>query len=395
MRIGYFDCFSGASGDMILGAIVDAGLPADALREESARLGVGGFEIDVTKVRKQGFAATQVCVRMTQPAGHRHLTHIVRILDGSTLEPIVRDRAKRVFTRLAEVEAAAHGTTIEKVHFHEVGAIDAMVDVVGAVAGLHRLGVERVECSPIPTGHGTVQCEHGVMPVPAPATAALLTGVPLLATDEPGELTTPTGAAILTTLAEAYGPVPSMTLRATGYGAGRREGETRPNLLRLLIGERTGERDEVDEIVVLEANLDDMPGEAIGFVMERLFGAGAVDVFTTPIQMKKNRPGVLLTALAGAEQAAAVEEVIFRETTTFGIRRTSCVRHKLERTIEPIATCYGRIRMKVGRRGGRIVMVSPEYEDCAAAARAHDVTLLDVMNEARHVWRCGVSGDEP
>ena len=379
---------------MILGAIVDAGLSADALREELGKLNLDGYTLDIQKIKKQGFAATKVNVSLTSKPGHRHLKHIVEILDRSSLEESVRSQAKAVFTRLAEVEAAAHNSTIEKVHFHEVGAVDAIVDVVGAVAGLRRLGVERVECSAVPTGSGTVTCDHGVMPVPAPATAALLRGVPIAPTDEVGELTTPTGAAILTTLAQRFGSLPAMTISHIGYGAGNREGVTRPNLLRVMIGALGGTDTQADEVTVLEANLDDVTGEAVGYVVERLMATGALDVSTTPITMKKGRPGVRLTVLARPGDADSLERIVFAETTTFGVRRYSCVRHTLERASEAVETRYGSIRVKVGRRGGQVVIASPEYDDCATAAAKHGAALRDVMEEARWAWHAKGMGQQ-
>jgi len=388
MKLAYFDCFSGASGDMILGALIDAGLPADALREDLARLNLADYSLDIQKIKKQGFAATKVNVQLTGKPGHRHLKHIVEILDKSSLADAVRAQARAVFTRLAEAEAAAHNSTIEKVHFHEVGAVDAIVDVVGAIAALHRLGITRVECSPIPTGHGTVNCEHGLMPVPAPGTAALLKGVPILATDEPGELTTPTGAAILTTLAERFGPLPSMQLAAIGYGAGTRDGQTRPNLLRVLIGDTAGAAAgaDSDEVVILEANLDDTTPQAIGYVTDRLLEAGALDVAAAPITMKKSRPGLKLSVIAPPSLADALENLLFLETTTFGVRRYNCRRTTLARTIDSVETRFGPICIKVGRRAGRVVIASPEYDDCAAAARKHAAPLREVMDEARRAW---------
>lgn len=390
MRIAYFDCFSGASGDMILGACIDAGVPVETLRDALAGLPAKGFTLDAAKLRKQGFAATQVDVRVEpgvdQP--HRHLRHVREILAAASLSDSVRGRADAVFTRLAEAEAAAHGTTIEKVHFHEVGAIDAIVDIVGACVALESLGVERVECSPIPTGSGVVQCQHGTMPVPAPGTAALLRGVPLATCDEAGELTTPTGAAILTTLAAAYGPMPAMTIDRIGYGAGRREGKTRPNLLRLLVGTATGESGTAtaDEVAIIEANLDDATPETIGYVVERLLAAGALDAFTTPIYMKKNRPAVTVTVLAEPSQQGTIEDLLFAETTTFGVRTYRAKRQKLDRSHETVETTFGPIRVKIGRRGGRTVTVSPEFDDCKAAAERTGAALRDVMAAAMQAY---------
>ncbi len=276
MNIAYFDCFSGAAGDMIVAALLDAGAPFEELQKRLADLNVPGYTLAAEKVRKQGFAATKfdVAVDPDAPKPHRHLKHIEQIIDDSHLADGVKDRAIRIFRRLAEAEAKAHGTSVEKVHFHEVGAIDAIVDVVGAVICLDLLGVAEIRCSPLVTGSGTVKCEHGIMPVPAPGTAGLIEGVPLAACDEPGELLTPTGAAILTTLATEFGPLPAMTIRATGHGAGTREGKTRPNLLRVLLGQ-TDTVGETDEVVMLEANLDDATGQIVGRTVERLLEAGA------------------------------------------------------------------------------------------------------------------------
>ena len=387
MRIGYFDCFGGASGDMILGALLASGLSPGALRAQLEKLGLAGYEIGITEGPKQGFAATKVEVRMTESQTHRHLHHITEIIDRSDLPVCVKDPSKRVFRRLAEAEAKVHGTTIEKVHFHEVGAIDAIVDVVGAVAGIHELQLDRIYCSAIPTGSGTVRCEHGLMPVPAPATAELLRGVPLAEADETGEMTTPTGAAILTTLAEGFGPLPAMRIERVGYGAGSRDWKNRPNVLRLIVGESVETSNERDEVVVLDANLDDATGEQVGHVFDALFEAGALDVFASPITMKKNRPGIQLSVIATDATVNACEDVLFRETTTFGIRRHRCKRTKLDRSSEEVETRFGPIHVKIGRRGGRVVKVSPEYEDCARASREHGVGLRDTMFEAERVWR--------
>ncbi len=391
MRIGYFDCFCGASGDMILGALLASGLSEDELRIDLGALPVDGWELAIRKIDKKGFAATKVDVAVTAPQPHRHLRDIAELIDHARLPPSIKSRSMRIFERLAEAEAAVHGTTPDKIHFHEVGAVDAIVDVVGAVAGIHRLGLERIVCSPIPTGSGTVRCEHGTLPVPAPATVALLVGVPLAACDEPGELTTPTGAAVLTTLADACGPIPPMRIVRAGFGAGSREGRHRPNLLRMLVGEsldpsHAGAPEE-DEVIVLEANLDDTTGEQVGHAFDALFDAGALDVFATPVTMKKNRPGVQLSVIVAEPEAADCEDVLFRETTTFGVRRHRCKRRKLARESESVHTRFGAIRLKIGRRGGRAVIASPEYDDCARASRESGVALRDVMFEAERVWR--------
>ena len=387
MRIAYFDCFSGAAGDMILGALVAAGLDPDALRQDLAKLRLDGYELLIRTCRKQGIAAIQVDVKITADQKHRHLSDITGIIDAADLSESVRRRSRQVFTCLAEAEAKVHGTSVEKVHFHEVGAVDAIVDVVGAVIGIDRLGIDRIVCSPIATGSGTVRCEHGVLPVPAPATAELLVGVPLADCDEVGELTTPTGAAILTTLADAYGPLPAMRISRTGYGAGHRNGRNRPNVLRLILGQDVEPADVRDQVVLLEANLDDATGEQIGYASQRLFEAGALDVFTTPIAMKKNRPGVLLSVLVLPEKEADCRRIIFAETSTFGLRRRVCVRHKLDRRTETVATRWGDIRIKLGMQDGTVIKIAPEYDDCAAAARRHGAPLRDVMDAALRGWR--------
>lgn len=390
MRIAYFDCFSGASGDMILGACINAGVDLTELQAELAGLNVAGFRLDARGIRKQGFAATQIDV-IVDPATdkpHRHLKHVREIIENSRLGGPVRERALAIFTRLAEAEAAVHGTTIEKVHFHEVGAIDAIVDIVGASLALEKLGIEQVRCSAIPTGSGTVKCDHGVMPVPAPATAELLKGVPLAACDEVGELTTPTGAAILTTLATDFGPMPAFKVERIGIGAGRRDGATRANILRLLVGEMAaGSEDEEDEVLVLEANLDDVSAQIIGHVYDALFEIGALDVYTTPIHMKKNRPGAKLTVLVPPHIREAAETILFAETTTFGIRVHRCMRRKLAREFDTVQLSAGSVRIKVGRRAGRVLTATPEYDDCRVIAAATGRPLKEVMAEAMRLWR--------
>lgn len=389
MRCGYFDCFSGAAGDMILAAMIHAGLPADTLHDVVARLRLPEVAVQVGAVRRGGLAATHVKV-VVGPAAqqqHRHLPDILTLIDAARLSPDVAQRASRVFTRLAEAEAAVHGVAVEKIHFHEVGAADAIVDIVGACAGVEALGLESITCSPLPTGSGTVQCEHGTLPVPAPATAELLRGVPLAACDEPGELTTPTAAALLTTLAASFGPMPPMQITSIGYGAGTRENRSRPNVLRLLIGNQASTSgDQEDRVVVLETQVDDTTGQTVAFAIARLLEAGALDAFALPIVMKKGRPGQLLTALCPREAVPALVAILFRETTTFGIRQSECLRHKLAREQVAVQTRFGPIRVKVGRRGGQVVQAAPEFDDCAAAARENRVPLRTVQDAALRVW---------
>lgn len=390
MRCAYFDCFSGAAGDMILAALIDAGCPLEHLQQVVARLNLPGVALAAERTQVHGLAATRVQVHVAEAAKktHRHLSHILKIIDAAGLEPGVAERAAAVFRRLAEAEAAVHATTVEKVHFHEVGANDAIVDIVCAAAALHQLGIERSFCSPIPTGHGAVECEHGTMPVPAPATARLLMGVPLAECPEPGELTTPTGAAILTSVSETYGPIPGgFRAAAVGYGAGTRPGKTRPNVLRVLIGELADESAEHDQVVVLEAQVDDATGQMLAFACQRLLDAAALDAWLTPILMKKGRPGHLLGVLCRPQDADRLEDLLLAETTTFGVRRHASTRSKLAREAVEVETAFGSIRLKVGRRGGRVVRVWPEYEDCAAAARRAGAAFQDVQQAALAAWR--------
>lgn len=389
MKVAYFDCFSGAAGDMILAALIDAGWPVEALHAVVERLGLPGVSVCAGKVERGGLSAMQVLVRV-EPAcekEHRHLSQIEAIIGRGVFEPRVADAARRIFRRLAEAEAQVHGTSVERVHFHEVGAADAIVDIVGACAALAQLGIESVTCSPVPPGYGTVACEHGVMPVPTPATARLLYGVPLAVCDGEGELTTPTGAAILTTLASGFGPPPAMTLTAVGVGAGTREGSRRSNILRVLVGETCAAAGaEIDTVEVLEAQLDDADGQTLAYAAQRLLEAGALDVYLTPILMKKGRPGQLLTVLSSPPDVVRLEEIILRETTTFGVRRHPCRRSRLGRELVAVPTPFGPIRVKVGRRDGKCLQIWPEYEDCAAAAQRAGLSLREVQQAVLRAW---------
>lgn len=390
MRLAYFDCFSGIAGDMLLAALLDAGAPVARFHETIRALGLTEVTLRVERVKRHGISANYVRVDVdpAAPRKHRHLSHIAKIIDAAPLPPRVSDQAMRIFTRLAEAEALVHQTTVEKVHFHEVGAADAIVDIVCACVGLAELGVDDVVCSPIPTGSGTVNCDHGVMPVPAPATAQLLRGAAIAACDEPGELATPTGVAIATTLASSFGPPPAMTLAAVGVGSGSREGKTRPNIFRVLVGDSavTAGEFEHDVVAQLEAQVDDAAGQAVAFALENALVAGALDAYCVPIIMKKGRPGVLLTVLCESERAAQFEELLLTHSPTFGVRRSSLSRTKLARSHATVATPYGEIRVKLGRRGETVVHVAPEYEDCAAAARRAHVGLEEVRQAALRAY---------
>jgi pyridinium-3,5-bisthiocarboxylic acid mononucleotide nickel chelatase len=384
MRVAYVDCFSGISGDMFLGALVDAGLSPDALRAALKLLPVNGYRLEIGPLTRQGVSGHAVRVRLDDPAGQptRHLSEVTAIIGAASLPATVIDGACRVFQKLAEAEAAVHGTSVEEVHFHEVGAVDAIVDVVGTVWGLQQLGVERVYASSVPTGSGTVQTAHGLLPIPAPATLALLSGVnaPLRPSPATTELATPTGAALLATLATFSQP--AMRVSRVGYGFGQK---VMPwaNVVRLWLGEvddtpAAGELGlETDTVIVIEANLDDDLPEIVGAAMETLFAAGALDVFFTAIQMKKNRPGVKLTVLAPPNLAAALSAVVLRETSTLGVRTYPTSRVKTRRWQETVATPWGDVRVKVKEFVGER-RAAPEYADCLELSRRAGVPLPEV-----------------
>lgn len=391
VKIAYFDCFSGAAGDMILASLIDAGAELDRIRSQLASLDLKGYELRTQKVRRgliQGLLLEVSVTSAEQP--HRNLSDIQKLLSTSGLDGQVKSMAEEIFRRLAQVEAQVHGTYIQKVHFHEVGAVDSIVDIVGSCIALNLLGIEKVYCSELAVGSGTVRCAHGELPVPAPATAQLLLGVPTRVGYPGHELTTPTGAAILTSLAESFGPAPAMRAEQLGYGAGTSDFPDRPNVLRVVIGQDAtseGMDAEADEVWLVETNLDDAPGEMIGPLYDALLARGALDVYVTPIQMKKNRPGMLISVLVGPENLGEIETVLFEHTPTFGLRRHRCQRAKLSRRMVDVQTSYGSIRVKVGSRGGRELTVSPEFEDCRAAAEKHSVAQRQVYNEALACYR--------
>jgi hypothetical protein len=398
MKIAYFDTFSGASGDMIVGSLLDAGLSLDDMRAELGRLGLDGYTIEVGRTRRGALDCAKFHVHVEHAGhgdgpghGHHHHHHhhhehrtlgdIVGMIDASSLADGVKDRAQRVFRRLAEAEGAVHGEPVDRIHFHEVGAVDSIVDIVGAAVGLERLGVERVASGPLRFGSGFVECQHGTIPLPAPATVRLAEGFPVEHTEIEGELTTPTGAAILTALAESFGPAPPMTLDASGLGAGSADRAERPNALRVLLGET--EDAASDRVVVLEANIDDATPEVIGYASGALLDAGALDVFAVPIQMKKSRPAALLSVIARPELRSKLEAILFRETTTFGVRRREELRTTLARRTVEIDVPGGTVRVKLGMLAGEVVTAAPEYEDCARLARERGVPLRRVYDAAR------------
>jgi uncharacterized protein (TIGR00299 family) protein len=380
MNIAYFDCVGGASGDMLLGALVDAGASEAALRTAVAGLQLPGCEVRFARVMKGALSAQQATVITPPQEAHRHLDDLLAILAAADLTPSLKAKAERILRRLAQVEAGIHQEPVEAVHLHELGGDDTLIDIVGVLVGLDDLKIEAVMASPLPLGRGWVKSAHGPLPLPAPGTLALLAGVPVRYVDIEAELVTPTGAALLTCLASHFGGFPAMTLKRIGCGAGL----SIPNIVRLWLGETqpTAEGMTVENLTLIETNIDDMNPQVYAHVMERLFAAGALDVTFTPLQMKKNRPGILLAALCRPDQVDALTRIFFEETTTLGVRRQPVERVSVARTLETVETAYGPIRVKVARWPGRTRRM-PEYEDCRRAAEAQHVPLADVMAAAR------------
>ena len=398
MRVAYFDCPSGAAGDMILGALVDAGLSFETLSEHLAGLRLPGFTLSRREVMKGAFRATKIDVRVGDGSDrgrhdHRDLPTILALLADSDLPADVKDAAARVFTRLAEAEGRAHGTPPERVQFHDVGAVDAIVDITGSCIGLSALGIEAVHCSPLPLGGGMVRGPHGLIPVPAPGTAELLKGFPVVDTGVKRELVTPTGAAILTTLAAGAGVMPAMTVSAVGYGAGTMDLET-PNLVRVFVGETAGSS-EMETILQVETTVDDMSPQLYEPLVERLFEAGALDVYLTPVLMKKSRPGVVVTALGEPRGIDALTRACFEESTTIGVRWTTYQRRRLPREMVTLATSLGPLTYKVSRLDGRVVTVTPEFDEVKRIARAKGVTVREALEQARAEGRRLARGATP
>lgn len=399
MRALYFDCFAGASGDMMLGALIDAGADIHELQAQLASLGLSGYAISVERVKRSGIAATKFNVTVDEAEQpHRHLKDISEIINRSALSDLTKRRALRAFELLADAEAHVHATTRDRIHFHEVGAVDSIIDTVGAMIGFELLGVERFFASALRVGQGTVKAAHGLMPVPAPATAELLRDIPVYAGDIEGEFVTPTGAAIIASLCETFGPLPGMKITKTGYGAGTRDPQGFPNALRVVLGEVAGEDESSrrsnemltardDSVCVIETNIDDMNPQAFGFVMDKAFALGALDVFLTSTQMKKSRPGVMLTILSEPAARETIIEMLLRETTTLGVRYYEVRRRVLARTLETVETRYGRVRVKVARDGERTLHFQPEYEDCALLARQLGVPVVEVQSAASAAYR--------
>lgn len=449
MKTAYFDCFAGISGDMVIGALLDLGLDPAVLERELRQLPLEGYKLQVSTVDKRSIRATQFQVFLTGPTGdrladaefqevesnhdhehhhhphqhehhphsdqphpHRSLAEILSLIDSSSLSTTVKSTARRIFTRLGEAEARVHGLPLDQVHFHEVGGVDAIVDIVGAAIGLEQLGLERIYASPLHLGSGFVRAAHGLLPVPAPATAHLIAGAPVYTTEVKGELVTPTGAAIITSIAHQFGPLPAIRIEATGYGAGSREREF-PNVLRVYLGQevagarpalssRRQARDPFPQqhatpevtggyheglAMVIEANIDDMNPQLFEYLLERLLEAGALDVSLIPVQMKKSRPGTILHVLAHPASVDDLLAIIFTESTTIGARTYEVTKRMLQRETQTVETPFGPVRVKVARLGNRVVNVAPEYEDCRELARRHGLPLKEVYALARAGFR--------
>jgi uncharacterized protein (TIGR00299 family) protein len=396
MKTLYFDCFAGASGDMILGAMVAAGVDPEALRDQLSLLNVDGFKINFETTDRSGLSATHARVETTDQSKHRHLSHIQRIIEDSGVTDAVKELSLRIFTRLAAAEARVHNEPIEKVHFHEVGALDAIVDVVGAAVCFDLLKIDRFVSSPLHVGSGMIEMAHGRFPVPPPAVAELLRGAQFYSGDIKGELLTPTGAAIITTVCQEYGPIPRIKTERTGSGAGTREYDNFPNVLRVLVGEteagNTGDAAS-ERLWMIETNLDDASPQIVGHVMDRAFENGALDCYFTPVQMKKNRPGVLLSVLCAPAQREALMNLLFTETTTLGIRSYEVERRALRRSVVEVETQYGPIFVKVAHLNGRVVNEMPEFEQCREAAIRANVPLK-VVEEAARVALTKIRGEQ-
>lgn len=374
MRALHFDCFSGISGDMTLGAMLDLGLDPQLFHLLLQSFGLP-IQLEVEKVKRNGIQATKATIQAEDQTRHRFLPDITQILRTSSLTPSQLELALGIFHVLGEAEALSHGIPLEKVHFHEVGALDSIADIACAALAIDTLQVSRITCRSVPPGSGTVKCDHGIMPVPAPAVSHLLKGVPLAAAVVKGELVTPTGAAILKRCVHEFIDQPAMTIQQIGCGAGSRDFWEQPNILRLFLGETASSS--TDRVWVMETNLDDVPAEWIGYTIIRLLESGALDVYTQPLQMKKGRPGTLLGVIAPEGVRLALEKIIFEETGTFGIRRYECLRTTLQREICTVETPYGPIKAKVGWQNG-VKILSPEYEDCVRIAQMHQIPLREV-----------------
>ena len=384
MRTLYFDCFAGASGNMILGAMLGLGIGRAQLESELDKLGLPNVSLKVENVDRSGISAIHVQVLAPDQKDHRHHSDILSIIESSNLSQSVKQRSIEIFTRLADAEATVHGIAREKVHFHEVGAIDAIVDIVGACICFELLGIERFVCSKIHVGSGFVDMEHGRFPVPPPAVAELLRNVPVYSTELLGELITPTGAAIISTISEAYGPLPEVSLQSTSYGAGSRTYEKFPNVLRVMLGETeqiAKAKTDIDDLLLMETNLDDISPQVLSYVMERAFALGVLDCWFTPIQMKKNRPATMISVLCSKDKRELISGLLYSETTTLGLRIREVERECLSREIRSVATQFGPVDVKLAYYEGKLVNAMPEFEQVKKIAIEAGLPLKDVQTE--------------
>jgi len=394
MRIAYFDCFSGASGDMILGSLIDSGLNAQGLRDLLKKIPIPSVQLNVKKVLKRGISATQVRVTgKKEKKSFRTLNEIVNLVEKSRLDEEMKKKSREVFERIASVESKIHQKPMKEIHFHELSGLDSIVDIVGSIWGFHQMGIDRLYVSKVNVGSGFVKCEHGILPVPAPATLALMKGKPIYSSGVERELLTPTGAALLTSLGSEFGGMPPMRVEKVGHGAGR-DDLPHPNLLRLIIGTALVHSG-MEKVMVIETNIDDMNPQFYDYVFENLLAMGVMEVFLTPILMKKSRPGTLLTVICSPEKIASVTQFLLKETTTLGLRWHEEERNRAEREILTLTTRYGKIRFKMGRWEGSMVNLSPEYEDCKQLALKKRVPLKEVFEEARKEATTFLRGRKP
>jgi pyridinium-3,5-bisthiocarboxylic acid mononucleotide nickel chelatase len=381
MKIAYFDCFCGISGDMVIGAFLDLGLPLDYLKEQIAQLEIPKVDLNAQKINKKGISATKFDVVYPHEHVHRNFFEIEKIILDSTLSDYVKTMSIKIFTRLAQAEGKIHDQPLEKVHFHEVGAIDSIIDIVGAAICFEFFGIDKIFASKISVGCGTIKCAHGIIPVPVPAVVELFKDVPIVPSGIETEIVTPTGAAILTTYAEKFGYLPEMIIEKSGFGAGHKDLD-RPNVLRVILGNNEEVSGLVyEDITVIETNIDDMNPQFYEYILEKLFAVNVLDVFLTPIIMKKSRPGTLLTVLCKQENLESIIEVIIQETTSIGVRYRTMHRLKMQRKIETIDTSYGEVRIKISESEGKILSKTPEYQDCVEIARKNNIPLKKIYSE--------------
>jgi uncharacterized protein (TIGR00299 family) protein len=396
MTVAYLDCSSGISGDMFFAALLDAGLELEPLLDQLRKIPLAGYQLKPARVLRGGLAGLRLEIEVSAPQPERHLREILNLLEGSALTASVKARALKMFHRLAEAEGKLHGKPPAEIHFHEVGAVDAILDIVGASAGLELLGIDQLICSPLNVGGGHVKTAHGMLPVPAPATAEVLKGVPIYSSGVDGELVTPTGAVIVCTLASGFGPMPSMSVTQIGYGAGGRDYSGHPNIARLFVGERAEiSRPRVPKpsevVTVIDANVDDMNPQLYGYLVERALAAGALDITCGSVQMKKNRPGLEISILCPPDRAEVLAQLLLEETTTIGLRMHEAARLVLEREMMSVETSYGTVRVKVARHKGVVMNVAPEYDDCRRLAAEKSVPLKEVIVSAHLAYKSKVT----